>query len=100
MTYITKVASRGVAIDELEVTIEAQVDLQGTFEIDSVRAGLSDVTVTVGFDPMWTTTSSTNSRPRVARRQYLTRWLVPCPCNYSYWGSHPRSEREERACRQ
>jgi uncharacterized OsmC-like protein len=48
MTYITKAALRGVTIDELEVTIEAQVDLQGTFELDSVRAGLSDVTVTVG----------------------------------------------------
>lgn len=48
MTYITKAALRGVTIDELEVTIEARVDLQGTFELDSVRAGLSDVTVTVG----------------------------------------------------
>jgi uncharacterized OsmC-like protein len=48
MTYITKAALRGVTIDELEVTIEAQVDLQGTFELDSVRAGFSDVTVTVG----------------------------------------------------
>lgn len=48
MTYVTKAASRGVTIDELQVTIEARVDLQGTFELDSVRAGLSDVTVTVG----------------------------------------------------
>ncbi len=48
MTYITKAASRGVGIEEVEVTIEARVDLQGAFELDSVRAGLSDVTVTVG----------------------------------------------------
>jgi uncharacterized OsmC-like protein len=47
MTYVTKAASRGVPIDELEVTIQARVDLQGTFELDSVRAGLSDVTITV-----------------------------------------------------
>jgi uncharacterized OsmC-like protein len=49
MTYIVKAASRGVTIDELEVMIEARVDLQGAFELDSVRAGLSDVTVTVGI---------------------------------------------------
>jgi uncharacterized OsmC-like protein len=48
MTYITKAASRGVTIDELEVRIEARVDLQGTFELDSVRAGMSDITITVG----------------------------------------------------
>jgi uncharacterized OsmC-like protein len=47
MTYITKAASRGVAVDELEVTIEARVDLQGVFELDSVRAGLSGAMVTV-----------------------------------------------------
>jgi uncharacterized OsmC-like protein len=47
MTYVTKAASRGVPIDELEVAIQARVDLQGTFELDSVRAGLSDVTITV-----------------------------------------------------
>jgi uncharacterized OsmC-like protein len=40
MTYITKAASRGV-------TIEARVDLQGVFELDSVRAGLSGAMVTV-----------------------------------------------------
>lgn len=48
MTYITKAASRGVTVDALEVTIEARVDLQGTFELDSVRPGLSDIRVTVG----------------------------------------------------
>jgi uncharacterized OsmC-like protein len=48
MTYVIKAACRGVMVDELEVTIEARVDLQGAFELDAVRAGLSDVTVTVG----------------------------------------------------
>jgi len=48
MTYITKAALRGITIDELEVMIEARVDLQGTFELDSVRAGLSDITISVG----------------------------------------------------
>jgi len=48
MTYITKAAFRGITIDELEVTIEARVDLQGTFQLDSVRAGLSDITINVG----------------------------------------------------
>jgi uncharacterized OsmC-like protein len=48
MTYITKAASRGVTINELEVTIEGRVNLQGTFELDSVRAGLSDLTIAVG----------------------------------------------------
>ena len=47
MTYITKAAGRGVDIRALEVTIEARVDLQGAFELDSVRPGLSDVTVTL-----------------------------------------------------
>jgi len=47
MTYIIKASGRGVRIDELEVTIEARVDLQGALELDSVRAGLSDVTITV-----------------------------------------------------
>ena len=49
MTYITKAAARGVKIDELEVAIEARVDLQGAFELDSVRAGLLGVTITVGI---------------------------------------------------
>jgi uncharacterized OsmC-like protein len=48
MTYIRKAAGRGVTIDELEVTIEARVDLQGAFELQPVRAGLADVTITVG----------------------------------------------------
>lgn len=48
MTYVIKAAGRGVTIDELEVTIEARVDLQGAFELDAVRAGFSDVSITVG----------------------------------------------------
>lgn len=30
MTYVTKAATRGVSIEELEVTIEAAVDLRGS----------------------------------------------------------------------
>ena len=48
MTYITKAALRGITVDELEVTIEARVDLQGAFELDAVRPGLSDATIIVG----------------------------------------------------
>lgn len=48
MTYVSKAAMRGVDIEELEVTIRAQVDLQGVFELDHVRPGLSRVAVTVG----------------------------------------------------
>jgi uncharacterized OsmC-like protein len=47
MTYITMAATRGVDVDELEVTIEARVDLRGVFELGSVRAGLSGAMVTV-----------------------------------------------------
>lgn len=47
MTYITKAAARGVDIDQLEVTIEATVDLRGVFELDAVRAGLAGAAVTV-----------------------------------------------------
>jgi uncharacterized OsmC-like protein len=47
MTYITKAASRGIDIHELEVSIEATVDLRGVFELDAVRAGLAGATVTV-----------------------------------------------------
>ena len=47
MTYITKAATRGVDIDELEVAIEASVDLRGVFELDTVRAGLAAAHVTI-----------------------------------------------------
>lgn len=47
MTYITQAALRGIEIDQLEVAIEAQVDLRGVFGIDSVRAAMSNVSVTV-----------------------------------------------------
>jgi hypothetical protein len=35
-----------VDIGELEVAIEATVDLRGVFELDTVRAGLADASVT------------------------------------------------------
>ncbi len=47
MTYIAKAALRGIEVDELEVSIEATVDLRGAFELDAVRAGLTGATVTV-----------------------------------------------------
>jgi uncharacterized OsmC-like protein len=47
MTYVTKATTRGVDIDELEVAIEAKVDLRGVFELDAVRAGLAGALVTV-----------------------------------------------------
>lgn len=47
MTYITKAATRGVDIGALEVAIEATVDLRGVFELDTVRAGLADASVTI-----------------------------------------------------
>lgn len=47
MTYITKAATRGVGIAELEVAIEATVDLRGVFELDTVRAGLAGASVTI-----------------------------------------------------
>ena len=47
MTYITKAATRGVGIEELEVTIEAAVDLRGIFDLAAVRAGLAGALVTM-----------------------------------------------------
>jgi uncharacterized OsmC-like protein len=47
MTYVTKAAMRGVHIEELEIAIEATVDLRGVFELASVRAGLAGARVTV-----------------------------------------------------
>jgi uncharacterized OsmC-like protein len=47
MTYITKAAMRGIDIEDLEVSIEGRVDLRGFFELDPVRAGLSNVSITV-----------------------------------------------------
>lgn len=45
MTYIAQAATRGVAVDQLEVAIEAKVDIRGLFELDKVRAGLSAVAI-------------------------------------------------------
>jgi putative redox protein len=46
MAYIKK-AARGVDIEELEVRIDATVDLRGAFELDAVRAGLARAVVIV-----------------------------------------------------
>ncbi len=48
-TYIAKAALQGVAIDELEVTVEGRVDLQGLFELGSACPRFSEVMVTVGI---------------------------------------------------
>jgi uncharacterized OsmC-like protein len=42
-TYATQAAASGVDIDELEVTLEASVDLRGQFELAAVRPGLAGV---------------------------------------------------------
>jgi uncharacterized OsmC-like protein len=47
MTYITQAATRGVDIEELEVTIEAAVDLRGIFDLAAVRAGLAGALVSM-----------------------------------------------------
>ena len=46
-TYIAKATLQGVAIDELEVTVEGRVDLQGLFEIGSACPRFSEIAVTV-----------------------------------------------------
>jgi OsmC-like protein/Resolvase, N terminal domain len=67
MTYITKAATRGVDIQELEVTIEATVDLRGIFELAAVRAGLAGARVTVRVR------SSANDAALEELRQLVTR---------------------------
>jgi putative redox protein len=47
MTYVTQATLGGIDLEELEVRIGGQVDLRGVFEVDSTRAGLSNVSVTV-----------------------------------------------------
>ena len=47
MTYITQAATRAVDIEELEVIIEAAVDLRGIFDLAAVRAGLAGALVTM-----------------------------------------------------
>ncbi len=46
-TYVSQAATSGVDIDELEVTLEAQVDFRGRFELAAVRPGLGGVKATV-----------------------------------------------------
>lgn len=46
-TYASQAATRGVEIDELEVTLEARVDFQGRFELAAVRPGLASIKATV-----------------------------------------------------
>lgn len=46
-TYVVKAASRGVAIDELEVTTEGHADLQGLLELNDVQAAFGGITVTL-----------------------------------------------------
>jgi hypothetical protein len=85
MTYITKAAHAGITIEELEVTIEARVDLQRAFELDSVRAGLSDVTITVGVqsdvdDSVLNEPGQTTSRTSGA----YDCWPAQCLCDCSF----------------
>lgn len=47
MTYIMHAATQGIDVDALDITIEAGWDVRGLFELDGVRAGLSNVAVAV-----------------------------------------------------
>lgn len=46
-TYAIQATTRGVDIDELEVTLEAEVDFRGQLELAPVRPGLGGVKATV-----------------------------------------------------
>lgn len=46
-TYVTQATANGVAIDALEVTVEARVDFRGQFELAPVRPGLGGVRAAV-----------------------------------------------------
>ena len=46
-TYVIQATTRGIDIDELEVTLAAQVDFRGQFELAPVRPGLGGVKATV-----------------------------------------------------
>lgn len=46
-TYAAQATARGVALRELEVTVEGQIDLNGFFQLAPVPPGLSDVKVTI-----------------------------------------------------
>jgi uncharacterized OsmC-like protein len=47
LAYISNATARMVDIEELEVRIEASVDLRGAFQLDAVRAGLAAAVVTM-----------------------------------------------------
>jgi len=47
-SYVIQAAASSVDIDELEVTLEARVDLRGQFELAPVRPGLAGVKATMG----------------------------------------------------
>jgi len=46
-TCALKAAQRGIVLDELHVSVEGRLDMKGVFEIDDVRAGLTDAKVTL-----------------------------------------------------
>lgn len=46
-TYAAQATARGVEIDELEVAVEARIDLNGMFQLRPVRPGLDGVRVTI-----------------------------------------------------
>lgn len=49
MTFIMQAARRGVDVDSLEVSIEAEWDMRGVFELDEVRGGLANVAVAIAL---------------------------------------------------
>lgn len=46
-TYAAQATARGIKIDDLEVTLDGEIDLQGFLQLAPVRAGLSDVKVKI-----------------------------------------------------
>lgn len=46
-TYAAQATARGIALEELEVTIEGQIDLNGFFQLTPVPPGLSNVNVNI-----------------------------------------------------
>ena len=46
-TYAAQATARGIKIDDLEVTLDGEIDLQGFLQLAPVRAGLSDAKVKI-----------------------------------------------------
>lgn len=46
-TYAAQATARGIALEELEVTVEGQIDLNGFFQLAPVPPGLSNVRVNI-----------------------------------------------------